>query len=261
MSEYPDFQQQEVHEYAVDLVICIDGTYSMHYLIDHVKKQAKDFYQLYAAEMYNRTPPRAIRNNGLRVKIIVFRDFADQKTTPLEQSRFYNLQDPSEIRAFQDYVDGITAAGGGDTPENALEAIATAMQTDWEPQGGRYRRQAILLFTDTCTYDLQVPSRVKSPNYPSRMPRNVEELLDLWEGNADQEDVEELAPLYSKKNGRLIIFAPVESGYKGSPSGERTIDWKFFTGWNRTWVVNVRPDGGCDEVDMTQAMNVLVGSY
>ena len=69
MSEYPDFQQQEVHEYAVDLVICIDGTYSMHYLIDHVKKQAKDFYQLYAAEMYNRTPPRAIRNNGLRVKM------------------------------------------------------------------------------------------------------------------------------------------------------------------------------------------------
>ena len=253
MSEYTNYQAT-ANEYSVDLVICIDGTGSMMSLIDTVKQQAKDFYNLYVAEMYKSTPPRAVRDNGLRVKVIVFRDFVDTKTAPLEQSRFFNLQDPAEVHAFQNYVDNITAEGGGDTPENALEAIVTAMQTEWSHEGGGKRRQVILLFTDTCTYDLNVPSRASMPGYPSMMPHSVEELQDIWE-SGDQE----LVPDYAPKFGRLIVFAPLDSGVT-SPA-DRIIDWKYIDSWPRTWLVNVKPGGGCDEVDMQQALNVLVGSY
>ena len=253
---------QQGNEYSVDLVICIDGTGSMaskknhDRMIDKVKASAKDFYMLFYKAMKNYEPPKLIKENHFRVKVIVFRDFADTSTTPLEVSPFFNLQDPTDTDEFCRFVDSIEAKGGGDIPENALEAIATALQTEWEPSGGRYRRQAILVFTDTCTYDLKNPARVESPDYPIGMPDNIEELLTVWE-NGDQE----LAPAYSPKNGRLIIFAPDTTEIGESTGENRVIDWGLLRSWDRTWVVPVDADGGCAQVDLEQAMDVLVGSF
>lgn len=258
MTEYAGNNQNRRNSYVVDLVICIDGTGSMRNIIDRVKSTAQQFYQLYANAMLNSEPPRPIRDNGFRVKVIVFRDFADTATKPLEQSDFYDLQNPDEVTAFKRYVDGIEAIGGGNIPENALEAIATALKTKWQTVGGNWRRQAILLFTDTCTYDLHDKDRETSPLYPAGMPDNIEALQDIWE-NGDQE----LAPYYVPRLGRLIVFAPLDSGYTASVNADsgRTIEWKTITSWQRIWLVEVQPDGGCDQVDIEQALTVLVNSY
>ena len=256
MSEFYDANQISTPEYRVDLVMCIDGTGSMSKMIETVKSTAKSFYSLFLEAMAKHDPPKAVKDDGLRIKVIVFRDFADSSTKPLEESPFYNLQDPSQDKAFQMFVDGIHHKGGGDAPENALEAIATALKSEWQPLGGRYRRQAIIVFTDTLTYDLNIPDRKSSELYPAGMPRDIKELEDVWE-NGDQE----LAPYYSPKNGRLIIFAPSSTGLEGASDSGKTIEWGRFNSWNRVWYVPVRPDGGCEEVDMQQALDVLVGSF
>ena len=249
-------ENQQMKEYSVDLVICIDGTGSMTRMIEKVKASAKDFYMLFYKAMKSCDPPKAIKENHFRVKVIVFRDFKDTSTRPLEVSPFYNLQDPAETEAFCRFVDSIEARGGGDIPENALEAIASAMQTEWEPSGGRYRRQAILLFTDTCTYDLKNPERVISPDYPSGMPNNIEEMLTVW-ANGDQE----LAPAYAPQNGRLIIFAPVVTGAGETTGANRVVEWGAFASWERVWHVPVDANGGCKQVDLQQALDVLCGSF
>lgn len=58
MTEYTN-HHATANEYSVDLVICIDGTASMMPLIDTVKQQAKDFYNLHVAGMHKSTPSRA----------------------------------------------------------------------------------------------------------------------------------------------------------------------------------------------------------
>lgn len=255
MSE-PNANQNYGNEYYVDLVMCIDGTGSMRGIIDEVKRTAKNFYALFLEAMNENDPPKQIKDNGFRTKVIVFRDFADSSSTPLESSRFFNLADSRDFEEFNSFVDKIEPYGGGDIPECALEAIATALQSEWEPRGGRFRRQAILLFTDTLTYDFNIPDRIASEKYPSRMPKSVTELGDIWE-NGNQE----LAPYYAPKNGRLIVFAPLDTGLANPDPDHRTIEWSDFTSWYRTWIVPVKPNGGCDEVDIKQALAVLVGSF
>ncbi len=244
-------------EYSVDLVICIDGTGSMRKMIENVKNAAKTFYSLFLQAMEENDPPKKVKPDGLRVKVIVFRDFADSSSTPLESTDgFFNLQNPAELDAFNRFVDGIENIGGGDLPENALEAIATALKSEWEPRGGRFRRQAILVFTDTLTYDLNNPQRRLADTYPSGMPRDLTELGNIWEVG-DQE----LAPYYSPQNGRLIIFAPPHTGLENDDPEHRTIEWERFSSWSRVWVVPVEANGGCADVDMKQALAVLVGSF
>ena len=56
--------------YAVDLVMCIDGTGSMGHLIEEVKSTALKFYEQLEAKMKEKTN----RIDQLRAKVIVFRD-------------------------------------------------------------------------------------------------------------------------------------------------------------------------------------------
>ena len=44
-------ENQQMKEYSVDLVICIDGTGSMTRMIEKVKASAKDFYMLFYKAM------------------------------------------------------------------------------------------------------------------------------------------------------------------------------------------------------------------
>lgn len=236
-------QLMQQQPYTVDVVMCIDGTSSMSGIIDKVKQQAVSFPDLYAdaMEKSGRVP------GTIRVKVIVFRDFKDDGEAAMQQSEgFFDLSDPTQQDAFCRYVNGIEARGGGDLPENALEAIAMAMRADWTTKGGRYRRHAILLFTDADALPLREPDRTTSPYYPTGMPASLAELKELYD-RGDQE----YAPMYSPNHGRMVIFAP------------ETKDsvWKQVRAWPRAWVVPTEAHGGCKDVDIEDALAVLVGTY
>ena len=235
-------QYQQGAGYDVDLVICIDGTSSMVPMFDTVKQNAAQIPTKYADAMArNQKTPRS-----LRARVIVFRDYkADGSLAMQESGEFFDLLDDDGQTAFVKYIDGIEPSGGGDFPENALEAIVLAMRSHWASSGSN-RRQAILLFTDTEPLDLRLADRMNNPKYPEGMPANLDEMRRLYE-YGDQE----YATYYRPRYGRLVIYAPRTKESK----------WNTLRSWPRTWVVHVEPNGGCDSVDLDEALGMLCSTY
>ena len=47
----------------------------------------------------------------------------------MEETDFFDLLDPAQKKAFEHHLDGIEPMGGGDMPENALEAPAHPLRS------------------------------------------------------------------------------------------------------------------------------------
>lgn len=225
---------QGVGDYNVDIVMCIDATGSMSPIIDRVKENALSFYQRFvdAMEENDKTVEQ------LRIKVIVFRDYGcDEK--PMEESEFFTL--PEQNEEFRACVSSITACGGGDGPENALEAIALALKSKWTT-GGSKRRHAVLVFSDAAA--LPLGERASSANYPSDLPKDLPQLGAWWEAT-DQT----LDSTYQAKAGRLVAFVP-----NAEP-------WTELQAWNRYWPAFSQAGTGLEEVDIQSAIDLLVGSF
>ena len=103
--------------YNVDMCFCIDATGSMGPVINTVKQNALSFYKDVVAVMEKKQ--KTI--NSMRVKVIIFRDYvADEE--PMLMTKFFQL--PQEAAQFESCINSIYAAGGGDEPEDGLEALA-----------------------------------------------------------------------------------------------------------------------------------------
>ena len=177
--------------YAVDVVLCIDATGSMSSIIDRVKHSALRFYDDLMAKM--RTKGRSI--DELRVRIIAFRDYYADGANAVSESDFYSL--PQEKEGFNAFVRSISADGGGDDPENGLEALALAIQSDWTTAGDK-RRHVVVVWTDTSAHPLERNEGSKPGNYPNDLPKNFDDLTDMWEGQT----------YLNISTKRLVVFAP-----------------------------------------------------
>lgn len=227
-------EQVQGGEYSVDIVMCIDGTASMRPIINDVKANAMSFYQKFVDAMEENEK----KAEALRIKVIVFRDYGCDEQ-PMEESEFFTLPDQTE--QFQAFVNGIEAKGGGDIPENGLEAIALALKSKWTT-GGNKRRHAILVFTDAAA--LPLGERSNSAGYPEGMPKDLAELGSWWEGTEQTLDT-----TYQPKYGRLVVFAP------------NAYPWTDIQAWNRYWPAFSSAGTGLSEVDTQAAIDLLVGSF
>ena len=195
--------------YSIDVVMCIDATGSMQPIIDEFKSNVRGLYQRFI----KRAQDQARDIGQLRVKVIVFRDYA-YDAEPMVESRFFVLDD--EVEELYSFVDKIEASGGGDGPENALEALALAMKSDWVRTGTK-RRHVIMLWTDAPA--LNLGARASSPSYPSDMPADLAELHDLWEGYE-----------MDRQAKRLLLFAPDANPWSDMIDWERTFHQTFQAG-------------------------------
>lgn len=177
-------------KYAVDLVFCIDKTGSMVPLVRRVKANALKFHEDLSAKMEEMNK----RIDELRIRVIAFGDVWADGPNWLEVSDFFEL--PDQIVEYQNFVTEIIAEGGGDEPENGLEALALALQSTWT-SGGDRRRHAIVVWTDTSTHTLERAVTEQPANYPAEIPKSFDELTDQWDG----EGIDASAR-------RLILFAP-----------------------------------------------------
>lgn len=184
-------------KYTVDIVLCIDATGSMKPHIDRVKENALRFHQ----DLNNNLSVKGKVIDNLRVKVIVFRDFYSDGDNAFYQSPFFAL--PSDNYDFSDFINSIQTFGGGDEPENALEALAVAIKSPWNKTGDK-SRQVIVVWTDDEAHDLEIASKYNISNYPSDIPKNFNELTDLWEDGKH----------ISSNGKRLIIFAPEKKPWK-----------------------------------------------
>ncbi|WP_353649273.1 vWA domain-containing protein [Nakamurella sp. A5-74] len=189
--------------YAVDIVFCIDVTGSMTPIIDAVKANALRFYE----DVQTNLTAKGKNVDTLRVRVIAFRDFTSDAAAPLQESSFYSL--PEEQTAFDGFVSGLVADGGGDAAESGLEALSLAINSPWTTVGDR-RRQVIVVWTDAPAHPLNLADL--PPDLATSVPSNFSDLTDLWE--------DPQGPVGSSSK-RLILFAPDGPGW-----GEISANWE-----------------------------------
>lgn len=232
--------------YSVDVAMLIDATGSMSSIIDETKANAKYFFH----KFQNAMEDEGKHIEKLRVKVSSFRDYAyDNENDAMDESPFFVL--PDEQDAFNDLVQKIEAKGG-DEPENALEAIALAMRSEWDNESAGKHRHVILLFTDASAVDLADDSmlikakrmRKDNPTYPTGIPANWEEFSNWWMAD---DQLSEGMP--SQRSKRMILFAPDAPAWN-----------KIASDFDLIWHVISKAGNGCEEFDINEAISVLVGS-
>lgn len=125
-------------KYAVDLVFCIDGTRTMNDLgndgqsiLDTVKCVARSI----GTDIYDIMSSRGQILEQLRARIIVFRDYLADGEHAMMVTDFFSI--PQQVAEFEVCISSIHADGGGDIPEDGLEAMAYAIRSKWTAKGAR----------------------------------------------------------------------------------------------------------------------------
>ena len=201
----------------VDIVFCIDVTASMAPIINTVKNLTLDLYDDLITNMREKNN-RIVKQ--LRVKVIAFRDYYCDGPYAMEESDFFEL--PKQKNEFRNFVASLEAKGGGDEPENALEAMALAMKSDWvrvtNPNTEK-ARNVVVIFTDASAHPLEKSIDGVSEYYPADMLKNYNELYEAWCGQGTCMDNGESYTM-DKNAERLVIFAP-EDAYTWSDMAEK----------------------------------------
>jgi hypothetical protein len=222
--------------YAVDIVFCIDVTGSMTPVIDAVKNNVRSFHDLLRSAMAEKS--KSI--SQLRVRVIAFRDFADNASDAIEMTDFLML--PEQGSEFEMFVRKLRANGGGDEPESGLEALAVAISSPWE-RGLDRRRHVIAMFTDASAHPLGDPAARRASTYPQSTPATVDELFERWGYVSSQEATMENAAK------RLLLFAP------------DTLPWNVIAAdWNNTIFLPSKAGDGLEEIEMEEIINAIANS-
>jgi hypothetical protein len=217
--------------YGVDLIPVIDATQSMRPVMNVVKQQAIGFYAKLQAAL--EAKGKAI--GRIRISVIAYRDvFVDGE--PFVQSPFFEL--PAQQAEFEQFVNAIEPMGGGDEPENGLEALAMAIRAKVSRDLAKHRH-VIVVHTDASAHKFEKGHAEKPANYPADMPASFDALSDEWA--ASQE--------LSKEAKRLVLFAPDAWPWSD-----------ISTHWDNTVHYASRAGQGLSEVDGDTIMDAIVNS-
>lgn len=219
--------------YNVDMVFCIDCTGSMGNIIDMVKNNALNFYQDVTSSMEQKHK----HISQLRVRVVAFRDYLADGKDAMLVTDFFNL--PQQAEQFEKCVRSLRAEGGGDEPEDGLEALAYAIKSKWDTEGMK-RRQVIVVWTDAPTHPLGFGK--SSEFYPSGMTTDIKD-LSAWWGNVQQKG------FVDNSAKRLLLFAP------DAP------DWNIISSnWNNVLHFPSEAGKGLEEFNYAEIINVISNS-
>ena len=183
--------------YSVDVVFCIDATESMDPFLDVVKENALNFYQDFMDVMKQKKK----KVTQLRVRVVAFRDYMADGREAMLVTDFFELPEQSE--ELELCIRSIEAKGGGDAPEDGLEALAYAIKSDWNMDSDR-KRHVIALWSDDGTHELGYGKPAQ--NYPRGMAKDFEQLTEWWGSKYAPGIIDEAAK-------RLILFTPSKESW------------------------------------------------
>lgn len=216
--------------YNVDMVFCIDVTGSMDNIIEIVQKNALNLYQ----DVKNSMEQKGKHVDVLRVRIIAYRDYLADDGDAMLVTNFFRL--PHEADKLKKCVSSLVAKGGGDDPEDGLEALAYAIKSKWNSEGTK-RRHVIVLWTDDDAHNLGFGK--DSEYYPSGMATDMRELTAWW---GDDE-----APGYMDQQAkRLVLFAPDMPGWK-----------QVSDNWDKVLHYPSEAGNGLQDVEYSQIISVI----
>ena len=222
-------------KYNVDIVMCIDATASMGPLLKLVKANALSFYQDFINEMSKKDK----RPNQVRVRVIAFRDYLADGKDAMLLSPFFNL--PEQSAEFEQLVKSIQPKGGGDDPEDGLEALGYAIRSKWDRTEGVKHRHVIVIWSDDATHDLGFGRGAE--NYPSKMARDFSE-LSAWWGVGQSGDA-----VMDRTFKRLLIYAPPKESWT-----------TIAETWDNTLLFPSEAAKGLDEVTYNQILDAIAQS-
>lgn len=191
---------------TLDVAMCIDATSSMTNTISAVKSAANSFYaDLNAAIKARGLAPY----DDIRIRLLIFRDysyangesfggFPQSVAAPMKEYPFVIM--PGGAPTLSSTLAGVSALGGGDNPESAMECWNFAMTSPWlrigdpSPTTGAKITEAtplIVLWSDSYVQPIPDTPRTSygdlragfnAPNYPSalQMPRLMSEFIAKW---------------------------------------------------------------------------------
>lgn len=163
--------------FKADVVMCIDCTSSMNNIINTIKNNAINIY----ADIKSRCRDKGKDITSMRIKVIGFRDYSDNKT--FEVSDFFNM--PEHEEDFKKYISQLKTYGGGDRPERGYDALSYAFKSSWKK--GDEVHQVVILWTDADTHPLNGCMNIKD---------STKELYNIRKRELNE------------KGTRLILFAP-----------------------------------------------------
>lgn len=203
-------------KFNADVVMCIDCTSSMSSIIGTIKNNALNFYP----DIQKRCIEQGKEILSMRVKVIAFRDFCDEK--PFEESSFYSF--PEQENEFKYFVHNLKDYGGGDDPERAYDALSMAIKSDWSNNPNT--RKVIILWTDVSSHPLSgmTPSGIQ----------DFDELTYIWNTK------------FPKESKRLIMFVPSHA------------TWNIIeNNWENAKRHDVTTGGGLTDVDYNEILRTL----
>ena len=178
--------------YNVDMVFCIDVTGSMDNIISIVQNNALNLYE----DVRKCMARKGKHVDTIRVRIIAYRDYLADRADAMLLTNFFTL--PQEADILRRCVGSLVAQGGGDDPENGLEALAYGIKSKWNMAPGK-KRHVIVLWTDDDAHELGFSRN--SPFYPRGMAADMRELTAWWGDAGDPGFMDQEAK-------RLVLFAP-----------------------------------------------------
>lgn len=219
--------------YNVDVCLVIDKTGSMQPIMDVVKYNALNLYH----DILDSLERKGKHVGQFRIRVIWFGDYlADER--PMLLSKFMVM--PDEISKYHWFVSSIRPEGGGDDPEDGLEALAYAIRSPWCRTGWK-RRHIIALFSDAAAHPLGFGKA--DPNYPkAHMPRDFAELSEMW-GDSD-------FPGEMDSNAkRLLLFTPDDPSWMS-----------IARGWDNTIHRSVKEATGLSDVNYQAILDAIANS-
>lgn len=230
-------------QYKIDITFVIDATGSMEPIMSQVKQKALVMHE----DIINGLRAANKEVSELRIRVVDFADFASEGDDAIHQSNFFSL--PAQKAEFERVVQNIQYENlGGDVPENGLEALYIAMNSDWVSLGGGQKgRHIIVVITDAPPLHLQ--ERAGSIGYEAdEYPADIAELESIWSERDGQDKMTKL----SYRNKRLILFVP-----EGEVAGH---SWADVEGWEYTTTQHIEPGTGLEGVSFDAIVQEIVRS-
>src|SRR5579863_258904 len=138
----------------VDIIFVLDVTESMQPYIDAVKQNIIQFAQDLAAN-----------NRDYRLGLVTFEDYVVSKYPDCNCA--YRNTMTSDVQKFIGWVGGLHAGGGGDIPEDQLDALAYAASFPFRPEA----QAIVILVTDAPAHKAgDGPDRVGDSAYQQHHP-------------------------------------------------------------------------------------------
>lgn len=217
-------------QYNVDMVFCIDVTGSMDNIIDIVRNNALNLYQDVKTSMEQ----KGKHVDTLRVRIIAFRDYLADAEDAMLVTNFFTL--PDEADSLKKCVSSLVAKGGGDDPEDGLEALAYGIKSKWNTDGAK-KRHVIVLWTDDDAHELGFGK--KSSYYPNGMAADIKELTKWWG--------DEIEPGFMDQDAkRLVLFAPDKPNWR-----------QVSDNWDKVLHYPSEAGDGLKDVEYSQIISVI----